>query len=60
MRNNSESEVTVGQAADFLGVTTRTVLNYIQAKEIEAIKVGKSWYIKTPSLDAVTVSIYVA
>lgn len=28
------------------------MLNYIQAKEIAAIKVGKSWYIKAPSLDA--------
>lgn len=46
------SEVTVQAASDFLGVTQRTVINYIRAKEIEAVKVGKSWFIKRPSLDA--------
>lgn len=46
------SEVTVQAASDFLGVTQRTVINYIRAKEIEAVKVGKSWFIKKPSLDA--------
>jgi excisionase family DNA binding protein len=46
------SEVTVQAASDFLGVTQRTVINYIRSKEIEAVKVGKSWFIKKPSLDA--------
>lgn len=46
------SEITVQDASDFLGVTQRTVINYIRAKEIEAVKVGKSWFIKKPSLDA--------
>jgi len=45
-------EVSVQQAADHLGVTTRSILNYIREKEIEAIKVGKTWFIKSPSLDA--------
>lgn len=45
-------EVSVQEAADHLGVTTRSILNYIREKEIEAIKVGKTWFIKSPSLDA--------
>ena len=45
-------EFTVTQAAQMLGVSTRSVLNYIKHKEIEAVKVGKSWFIKGPSLDA--------
>lgn len=49
---NKDQEVTVQEASELLGVTTRSVLNYIKSKEIEAIKVGKSWYIKRPSLDS--------
>lgn len=45
-------EVSVQEAADHLGVTTRSILNYIREKEIEAVKVGKTWFIKSPSLDA--------
>ena len=45
-------EISVQEAADHLGVTTRTILNYIRQKEIEAIKVGKTWFIKSTSLDA--------
>lgn len=52
MVRKKNDEVTVSQASEYLGVTARTVLNYIQAKEIEAIKVGKSWYINAFSLDA--------
>ena len=47
-----DSEITVQEASALLGVTTRSVLNYIKSKEIEAIKVGKSWFIKKPSLDS--------
>ncbi len=50
--NKIKLEISVQEAADHLGVTTRTVLNYIRQKEIEAIKVGKNWFIKSPSLDA--------
>ncbi len=45
-------ETTVDEAAIELGVTARSVLNYIKTKEIEALKVGKSWFIKKASLDA--------
>lgn len=46
------SEVSVGDASHFLGVSTRSVLNYIKSKEIEALKVGKSWFINKASLEA--------
>ena len=45
-------DLTVSEASDILGVSTRSILNYIKAKEIDGIKVGKCWYIKTASLDA--------
>jgi len=45
-------EISVQEAAEKLGVTERSILNYIRQKEIEALKVGKTWYIKVPSLDA--------
>ncbi|MDC1174170.1 helix-turn-helix domain-containing protein [Bacteriovoracaceae bacterium] len=53
---NKSGDMTVGEAAEVLGVTTRSVLNYIKAKEIDAIKVGKSWYIKKASLDAFSIT----
>lgn len=49
---SKDLEFSVYEAAQILGVTTRSVLNYIKHKEIEAVKVGKSWFIKAPSLDA--------
>ena len=45
-------ELSVKEASEMLGVTTRSILNYIKAKEIMAVKVGKSWFIKEPSLIA--------
>lgn len=52
MGKRNEDETTVEEAALALNVTPRTVINYIQAKEISAIKVGKSWHINKASLDA--------
>ena len=49
---NKDRELTVKDAASFVGVTNRTIINYIKSKEIEAIKVGKNWFIKEPSLHA--------
>ncbi len=45
-------ELSVKEASNLIGVTPRSVINYIKAKEINAVKVGKSWYIKEPSLMA--------
>lgn len=47
-------EFTVSEAAEKLGVSARSIINYIKHKEIDAVKVGKSWFIKGPSLDAFT------
>lgn len=52
MNKNRMGDVTVHEAAQILAVTTRSILNYIKSKEIEAVKVGKSWYIRKASLDA--------
>lgn len=49
---NKTNELTVEEAAALLGVTPRSVVNYIKSKEIEAIKVGKAWFINPASLDA--------
>jgi len=42
-------EASVQEAANHLGVTSRSILNYIREKEIEAIKVGKTWFSKLES-----------
>lgn len=52
MKSKNHQELTVEEASRALGVTPRSVINYIRAKEFEAIKVGKSWFIKRPSFDA--------
>jgi len=48
-QNQRNAELTVDQIADYLQVTPRTVLNYIQAKEMEAVKVGRHWFVKLAS-----------
>jgi len=48
MSNNNE--MTVSEASDFLEVTTRTVINYVKSREIEGIKVGKSWFLNKASV----------
>jgi excisionase family DNA binding protein len=52
MGKTNTRETTVDEAAQELGVTARSVLNYIKTREIEALKVGKSWFINKASLDA--------
>jgi len=52
MTNAASLEITVEQAAALLGVTPRSIINYIRLKEIEALKVGKSWFINRISLEA--------
>lgn len=50
MKKRSNIELTVKEAANSIDVSTRSILNYIKSKEIEAVKVGKRWFIKEPSL----------
>lgn len=52
MKKRNTSEILVEDAAHELGVSARTITNYIKSKEIEAIKVGKSWFINKASFDA--------
>ncbi len=52
MLSKFKQELTIKEAADYLGVSERMVLNYINAKEIAALKVAKRWFIKKPSIDA--------
>lgn len=52
MSKKNTRETTVDEAALELGVTTRSILNYIKLREIDALKVGKSWFINKASLDA--------
>ena len=49
---NKLADISVVDAAEKLGVSPRSVLNYIKDKEISAVKVGKSWYINKASLDS--------
>ncbi len=52
MNKRNQKETTVEEASRLLAVTPRTIINYINTKQIEAIKVGKSWFISMPSLEA--------
>lgn len=39
-------------AGEILGLSERSVLNYIKTKEIEAVKVGKQWHVSKASVEA--------
>ncbi len=52
MRGAKHQEMTVQDAASLIGVSPRTILNYLKTKEIEGIKVGKSWFLRVASVDA--------
>ena len=43
--DDSEQLLTVQEVADFLKVSTKTVLHYIHINKIAAIKIGKDWRI---------------
>jgi excisionase family DNA binding protein len=38
-------EISVKKAAQFLKLSERTVINFIKQKKIEAIKVGRDWFV---------------
>jgi excisionase family DNA binding protein len=48
----SQLEVSVDTAAKSLGVSERMVLNYIKARQIKALRVGKRWFVDLASLEA--------
>jgi len=44
-------EISATVAAQILGVSERTVLNFIRQKQLRAIKVGKSWFVEKASVE---------
>lgn len=48
--NNNEF-LTVGQVAELLQVHWQTVLNYIKARKLKALKLGKGYRIPKQALD---------
>lgn len=44
--------MSVLEASELLRVTPRSVINYVKSKEIEGVKVGKSWFLKRASVDS--------
>ena len=46
------AEISATVAAQILGVSERTVLNFIRQKQIRAVKVGKSWFVQKDSVEA--------
>ncbi|MEI8028073.1 MAG: helix-turn-helix domain-containing protein [Pseudomonadota bacterium] len=49
---NKMAEISATVAAQILGVSERTVLNFIRQKQIRAVKVGKSWFVQKDSVEA--------
>jgi excisionase family DNA binding protein len=45
-------EVSVPEAANRLGVSTRMLRLYIESRKIQALKVGRKWFIDAASLEA--------
>lgn len=45
-------ELGVGEAAATLNVSERTVINFIRTRRIQALKVGKRWFMDRASLEA--------
>ncbi|MBX3039652.1 MAG: hypothetical protein KF789_02950 [Bdellovibrionaceae bacterium] len=43
-------EVSSEDAARWLGITTRSLLSYLKAKQIEGVKVGDDWFVKSQSV----------
>jgi excisionase family DNA binding protein len=45
LKIETSQEIGVDEASILLGVSERTMLNYIKLKQIKAVKVGKRWFI---------------
>ena len=50
--NIRKTELSVDEAAERLGVSTRTIQSYVQEKKIQALKVGRQWFIDVACLEA--------
>ena len=51
-KSKSQSEVSVKEAGEILKVSDRSILNFIKTKRIQAIKVGRDWFIDYASIVA--------
>jgi excisionase family DNA binding protein len=51
-KKNHGTEIGVEEAANILSVSNRSIINYINAKKIKAVKVGKKYFVYKPSLEA--------
>ena len=49
MKKRHTQELSPQEAADKIGVSSRTILNFINQKRFDAIKVGKEWFIDEAS-----------
>lgn len=50
---NIPLEVSVKYASEYLGVTQRTVVNYLRSRQLQGVKVGKVWFINGDSLKSI-------
>lgn len=41
---------TLEEVADIIGVSRRTVYNYVKAKQIKAVKIGRAWRVTDKAL----------
>jgi excisionase family DNA binding protein len=48
---NKMAEISATAAAQILGVSERSVLNFIRQKQLRAVKVGKSWFVEKASVE---------
>jgi|GEM_PF-6444613 len=50
--NTQKKELSIEDVAARLGVSERSIVNYLRTRRIEGIKVGKKWFINAASVDA--------
>ena len=46
-------EISVEEAAKILGISSRSVTNYLSSRQLEGVKVGKKWFVKSTSVLAI-------
>ncbi len=42
-------EVSVEEADRILGISSRSVTNYLTSRQLDGVKVGKKWFVKSAS-----------
>ena len=46
-------EISVEEAARILGISSRSVTNYLTSRQLDGVKVGKKWFVKSSSVLAI-------